>query len=70
MAIATDDGFTVIELVSAWVIDVGDQMNWENGTALGSEVYENQTKRSHEEVFVQDHHVSKAVLETTYSLIV
>ena len=63
VAIATeDDGFTIIELVSDWDIEVGDEMSWANGLVLGHEVYENLTKQSREEVFVQNHAVSQANL--------
>ena len=63
VAIATeDDGFTIIELLSEWDVEVGDEMSWAGGYALGSEVYENRTKHTREEVFVQNHSVSHANL--------
>jgi len=63
VAIATeDDGFTIIELLSDWDIEVGDSVGWADGYGLGSEVYENLTKGTREEVYVQNHGVSQANL--------
>ena len=46
VAIATkDDGFTIIELMSDWELEIGDAISWENGYGMGSEVYQNRTKR-------------------------
>ena len=47
---------------SDWDIEAGDEMSWAAGYGLGSEVYENLTKQSREEVFVQNHAVSPANL--------
>jgi hypothetical protein len=61
VAIATeDDGFTIIELLSEWEIEVGDSIVWTNGYGLGSEVYRNVTKQSSERVYVQNHAVSQS----------
>jgi hypothetical protein len=63
VAIATeDDGFTIIELLSDFELEVGDKMAWANGYGRGSEIYENQTKGSSEEVNVQNHAVTKSSL--------
>lgn len=63
VAIATeDDGYTIIELLSDFELEVGDEMAWENGQGLGSEIYENVTKGSREEVYVQNHAVTNANL--------
>jgi hypothetical protein len=63
VAIATeDDGFTIIELISGWDLEIGDTISWSNGYGLGSEVYENKTKGTREEVFVQNHAVNSANL--------
>lgn len=62
-AIATeDDGYTIIKLLSEWHIEVGDAIVWGNRYGLGSEVYQNLTKRTREEVYVQNHSVSQANL--------
>jgi hypothetical protein len=59
VAIATeDDGFTIIELLSDWNIELGDSIVWANGYGLGPEVYENRTKGTREKVCVQNHAVS------------
>jgi hypothetical protein len=63
VAIATDDdGYTIIELVSDFDLEVGDQMTWANGYGIGSEIYRNLTKGTQEEVYVQNHAVSQANL--------
>ena len=63
VAIATeDDGYTIIELLSEFELEVGDEMSWENGHGLGSEIYKNVTKGTREEVYVQNHAVSKVNL--------
>jgi hypothetical protein len=63
VAITTeDDGYTIIELLSAFELEIGDEMVWENGHGLGSEIYSNATKGTREEVYVQNHAVSKANL--------
>lgn len=63
VAIATeDDGFTIIELLSDFDIELGDQIAWLNGYGLGSEIYENLTKGSREAVYVQNHGVNQALL--------
>jgi len=63
VAIATeDDGFTVIELLSEFELDIGDSVSWLNGYGLGHEIYKNLTKGSSEEVYVQNHGVNRAKL--------
>jgi len=63
VAIATeDDGYTIIELLSNWDIELGDAIVWADRYGLGSEVYENLTKQTREQVYVQNHSVSKANL--------
>lgn len=57
-----DDGFTVIEFRSQWDLEVGDEFEWANGYGLGSEVYENISKGTKCEVYVQNHSVSKVNL--------
>jgi hypothetical protein len=63
VAIATeDDGFTIIELLSNFDLDVGDSVSWANGYGLGSEMYENLSKGVREGVYVQNHSVSSSNL--------
>jgi hypothetical protein len=63
VAIATeDDGFTIIELLSNWDVEIGDAFSWESGYCMGPEVYENLTKGSREEVYVQNHAVNQSSL--------
>jgi hypothetical protein len=63
VGIATeDDGFTNVELLSSWDLDVGDEIAWTNGHGLGSEVCENLSKGTRCTVFVQNHSVSPTAL--------
>ena len=63
VAIETDDsGYTIIELLSHFELEVGDEMTWANGYGLGSEIYENVTQGTSEEVYVQNHDVGEANL--------
>ena len=63
VAIATeDDGFTVIELLSDFELEIGDSVSWSNGYGLGHETYKNLSKGSSEQVYVQNHSVSQASL--------
>lgn len=65
VAIATeDDGFTIIELLSEFELEIGDFISWLNGYGLGHEIYKNISKGSSGEVFVQNHAVSQANLRT------
>jgi glutamine phosphoribosylpyrophosphate amidotransferase len=64
VAIATEDaGFTIIEMLSSEDIEPGDEMYWEDDTALGHEMYRNVSKDSTFEVFVQNHWVSRGQLK-------
>ncbi len=60
VAVATgDDGYTIFELLSSWDLEIGDTLSWNNGHGLGSEIYENITKGTKSEVYVQNHSVTK-----------
>lgn len=64
VAISTeDDGYTIIELLSDWEIEVGDLIAWDHGHALGSEVYQNLSRRSRAGVYVQNHSVHYSQLD-------
>jgi len=58
VGIKTEDGFTIIELLGECDLDVGDKVAWSSGYDLGSETYENLTKRTRSRVYVQNHSVS------------
>lgn len=65
IAIATDDdGYTIIELLSDFELDIGDNISWSNDYGLGHEVYKNLDKNCSEEVYVQNHSVSQALLRS------
>lgn len=60
VAISTqDDGYTIIELLSDFELTIGDEMTWGNGHGLGHERYQNLSNLTSEEVYVQNHAVSK-----------
>jgi hypothetical protein len=54
--------FTIIELLSDQQIEVGDKMAWRDDTGLGSQDYQNLSKRKVMRVLVQNHWVSQAQL--------
>ena len=63
VAIATeDDGYTIIELLSDFEVEIGDEITWLNGYGLGSEDYTNISKGETAEVYVQNHAVSRSNL--------
>lgn len=62
VAIATDESFTIIELLSEFELEIGDSISWSNGFGLGHSIYENLTKNISQEVYVQNHSVNKASL--------
>ena len=57
-----DDGYTIIELLSEFELELGDEVAWKNGYGLGSEIYENRSKGTREEVYVQNHAVGESIL--------
>lgn len=57
-----DSGYTIIELLSDFDLNLGDEMTWADGYALGHETYENVTQGTREEVYVQNHDVNEAIL--------
>lgn len=57
-----DDGFTVIELIEDWDLEIGDELIWNNGYGLGSETYINVSNGAQAEVCVQNHSVTQAML--------
>ncbi|WP_234053627.1 MULTISPECIES: hypothetical protein [unclassified Xanthobacter] len=54
-----DDGYTIIELLTDWNLEVGDVLTWQNGYGLGAEIYVNVTRGTRAEVYVQNHGVSR-----------
>jgi len=63
VAIATTDGgYTIIELLSNFELELGDEVRWKDDFAMGHEIYTNVTKSVSEEVYVQNHGVTKANL--------
>ncbi|WP_234053652.1 MULTISPECIES: hypothetical protein [unclassified Xanthobacter] len=54
-----DDGYTIIELLVDWDLEMGDVLTWQNGYGLGLETYVNVTKGTRAQVYVQNHGVSR-----------
>lgn len=44
VAIATDIGYTIIEVTPEWELDIGDRLAWEDGLHIGLTIYENLTR--------------------------
>lgn len=66
-AILTEDSiYTIIELDPDWPVEIGDRIEWENGDALGFETYENVSKGTRGEVFVQNHDVNEQSLRLQF----
>jgi hypothetical protein len=66
-AIATDgQTYSIIELSPDWSVEIGDRIEWENGDALGFETYENVSKGTRGDVFVQNHEVSEKALRMQF----
>lgn len=59
---ADDGGYTIIELLSDFELELGDRIAWNNDYGLGSETYQNLTRKTHDAVYVQNHNVSETLL--------
>jgi hypothetical protein len=57
VAVQTGDGFTIIEVTKETDFRVGDEVQWTNGTDMGSQTYRNVTTRMDVLVVVQNHWV-------------
>ena len=63
VAVLTENGdFSVFELLSGDIVEVGDEVQWKNDTGLGSEILTNLTRMESYEVYFQNHHVLKSQL--------
>ncbi len=66
-AILTNDhGYTIIELDPDWQVEIGDKIAWENGDALGFETYDNETRGTKGDIFVQNHEVNEQTLRLQF----
>jgi hypothetical protein len=61
--VTEEDGHTVLELGPANDVDIGDVIEWDSGTAVGTQTYRNLTKGWADEVYVAKHGVAAANLE-------
>ncbi|MCH8179777.1 MAG: hypothetical protein IIA02_08370 [Proteobacteria bacterium] len=59
---ADDGGYTIIELLGHFEVQLGDRMAWENDYGLGGETYINLTSGESSGVFVQNHDVPEVQL--------
>jgi hypothetical protein len=57
VAISTDRGFTIIELLGNDPIHLGDRLEWDEDIALGNATYRNLTKGTATQVNVHAHAV-------------
>ncbi len=64
--LTADFGYTIIELDPDWAVEVGDHIEWENGDGLGFETYENVSRGTRGDVFVQNHEVSETALKLQF----
>jgi hypothetical protein len=62
VALETDDGYSIIEMLGDDPPELGDRIRWQGTTPLGGETVENLTQRCTYDVFFQNHHVSRALL--------
>ncbi len=66
-AIATPGrGYTIIELDPGWEVQVGDRIEWDNEDGLGFETYENVTRGTRGDVFVQNHDIDDTMLKLQF----
>jgi hypothetical protein len=59
VAIATDGGFTIIEMLTSDPIHLGDQLQWDDDR-LGTATYRNLTKRTSHSVNAHAHGVHES----------
>ncbi len=64
--LTADSGYTIIELDPDWAVEIGDQIEWDNGDGLGFETYENVSKGTTGDVFVQNHEVTEKSLRLQF----
>lgn len=60
-------GYTIIEMMSSDIVEIGDVFDWADGYSMGSCAYRNLTKGWVSEVFVQDHDVPPAIVRQQLS---
>lgn len=59
VAVLTDSGYSIFELLDSSNCEAGDEVSWKDDTALGGEVVTNRTQGWRSEVYFQNHYVSK-----------
>lgn len=63
VAVLTEEGsYSIFELMGGDTVEVGDQVSWQNDTALGSENLSNRTQGERYEVYFQNHYVPESQL--------
>lgn len=58
VAIATEQGYTIIEVDFACTIEIGDLLAWEPGLHIGPAIYKNLTRATRDGVFVRAHGIA------------
>jgi len=62
VALSSEEGYTIIELLTYFDLEVGDEIFWDSGIELGMQRFCNLTKGSSNEVYVQSHGVQESQL--------
>jgi hypothetical protein len=57
VAVKTEAGYSIFELLGDEPPAIGDEVRWKDDTALGGEMLENVTQGIRFEVYFQNHHV-------------
>ena len=60
IAVFTEEGYSIIEMLSDDPPNLGDQLCWNGSVPLGSEIVDNITNGKSYRVFFQNHHVAKS----------
>jgi len=64
VAVLTDEGYSIIEMLGDDPPDVGDEIRWTGTTPLGGETVFNLTQQTSYEVYFQNHHVHPSQLRS------
>lgn len=62
VAVLTEDGYSIFEIIGGYEVEVGDSVSWRDDTALGGEMLTNHTQGERYEVYFQNHHVHQSQL--------
>lgn len=60
VAIATEEGYSIMEMLGDDPPDLGDEISWPGSTPLGGETVHNLTQQVSYEVYFQNHHIPRS----------